>query len=182
MKRIITIGAVALFLVSCAPVLNTELMQEGERNVSLDALKANPDAYKGKLFILGGLIVETRLLEQGSQIEVLSVPVDSRGYLEESKGANGRFLAVYTRSKGLLDPLVFKKGREITVAGEFLEARKAKIDEMEYVYPVFEVRQIYLWEDQMQYYDPHLYYPYYSYPYSYGPPWWGPWPPPPGWW
>ncbi len=181
MKKTLTITAVILLLASCAPVLNKDLMREGRRNVSLDELRANPDAYKGKLFILGGLIVETRLSDKGSQVEVLSVSVDSRGYLEDSRGAGGRFLALYPQSRGLLDPLVFKKGREVTLAGEFLDTRKAKIDEMEYVYPVFDIKQVYLWEDQMQYYSTYPY-PAYPYPYWYGSPWWGPWPPPPGWW
>jgi outer membrane lipoprotein len=183
MKRSVAIGVACLLLFSCAPVLNRELMKEGARNASLEELKANPDAHKGRLYILGGLIVETRLTDKGAQIEVLSVPVDSRGYLKESQRADGRFLAIYPRSKGLLDPVVYKKGREVTLAGEFLETKKGKIDEMEYVYPVFEIKQIYLWEEQPQYYNVYPYYPYYYYPYPYWyNPYWGPWPPPPGWW
>ena len=182
MKRLIAIGVASLFLVSCAPVLSKELMREGQRNVSFAELRANPDAYKSKLYILGGLIVETRFTEQGSQIEVLAVPVDSYGYLKEHERSNGRFLAVYPKSKALLDPVVYKEGREVTLAGEFREIRKGKIDDMEYDYPVFEIRQIYLFEEQ-QYYNmyPYPYYPYYPYPYWYDP-YWGPWPPPPGWW
>ena len=181
MKRLIAIGLVSLLVASCAPVLDRQLMREGQRNVSFDELRSNPDAYKGKLFILGGLIVETRFAEQGSQIEVLAVPIDSSGYLKEYERSSGRFLAIYPKSKALLDPLVFKRGREVTLAGEFREIRKGKIDEMEYEYPVFEIRQIHLFEEQ-QYYNmyPYPYYPYYPYPYWY--PYWGPWPPPPGWW
>jgi outer membrane lipoprotein len=177
MKRIVAIGIVSLLLSSCAPVLDRQLMREGQRNVSFDELRSNPDAYRGKLFILGGLIVETRFTEQGSQLEVLSVPVDSSGYLKESERSNGRFLAVYPKSKALLDPIVYKKRREVTLAGEFREIRKGKIDEMEYEYPVFEIRQIYLFEEQ-QYYNMYPY-PYYPYPYWYNP-YWGPWPPPAG--
>jgi outer membrane lipoprotein len=183
MKRLTIIGVVSLFLVSCAPVLDRELMREGMRNASLDEFRVNPAAYKGKLYILGGLIVETRLTEQGSQIEVLSVPVDSYGYLEEHERSGGRFLAVYPKSKALLDPIVYTKGREVAIAGEFREIRKGKIDEMEYVYPVFEIRQIHLFEEKQHYYNRYPYpdYPYYPYPYWYNP-YWGPWPPPPGWW
>jgi outer membrane lipoprotein len=179
MKRIVAIGIVSLLLSSCAPVLDRQLMREGQRNVSFDELRSNPDAYRGKLFILGGLIVEARFTEQGSQLEVLSVPVDSSGYLKESERSNGRFLAVYPKSKALLDPIIYKKRREVTLAGEFREIRKGKIDEMEYEYPVFEIRQLYLFEEQ-QYYNMYPY-PYYPYPYWYNP-YWGPWPPPPGWW
>jgi outer membrane lipoprotein len=183
MKRVIAIGIVSLLLASCAPVLDRQLMREGQRDVSFDELRSNPDAYKGRLYILGGLIAETRFTEQGSQLEVLAVPVDSYGYLKERERSTGRFLAVLPKNKALLDPLVYKTGREVVLAGEFLEIRKGKIDEMAYEYPVFEIRQIHLFEEQ-QYYNnmyPYPYYPYYPYPYWYSP-YWGPWPPPPGWW
>lgn len=186
MKKITLLATVVLpvILFSCAPVLNRQLMKEGERNVSLGELRRNPEPNVGKLFVLGGIIVETRLTQNGSQIELLSVPVDSSGYLKESERTMGRCIIIYPRERGLLDPVVYKKGRTVTFAGTFLGNRKGKLDEMEYTYPAFEVRQIYLWEVQPDY---RMYpYPYYPYNYYPGPywynPWWGPWPPPPGWW
>ncbi len=177
--------AASLILFSCAPVLNRDLMKEGQRNASLDELRAHPEMYKGKLFILGGVIVDSRFTEEGSQIEVLSLPVDSYGYLKDSGKTMGRFLGIYPRDKGLLDPVVYKKGRNVTLAGVFVDARKGKVDDMEYVYPVFEVRQIYLWEET-SYYAPYYYPPYYPYSIYPGPywyhPYWGSWGPPPGWW
>ncbi len=177
--------SICLILFACAPVLNRDLMREGQRNPPLSALTANPDAFKEKLFILGGVIVETRFVQNGSQIEVLSLPVDGRGYPEEREHADGRFLAIYPREQGLLDPVIFKKGRDVTLAGQFLEARKSKIDDLEYLYPVFEIRQIHLWEEQDYAAYPYAYYPYRYYPdpFWYHPYWGpGPWPPPPGWW
>jgi outer membrane lipoprotein len=184
-KKIFLTAVSSLILFSCAPVLNRQLMYEGVRNVPFSQLREAPDAYRGKLFILGGLVVETRFTGKGSQIEALYVPVDSYGYLKETERSMGRFLAIYPREKGLLDPLVYKTGREITLAGEFLEIRKGKIDEMDYAYPVFEIKQIYLWEERKEYYYP--FYPYYyPYPYWWYDPWWRPYPgpygpPPPGW-
>jgi outer membrane lipoprotein len=163
MKRMFVILAVSMILAACAPVLNQELMREGIRNPSFNSLREEPDTYKGKIFIIGGLIVDTRLTEQGSQIEALYVPVDSYGNLIEGARIDGRFFATYSKEKGLLDPVVFRKGREITLAGEFVELKKGKIDEMEYDYPVFEIKQIHLWEEPTHYY---YYYPYY---YSYYP-------------
>jgi outer membrane lipoprotein len=188
MKRIFLISAVVLVLAACSPVLTRGVMKEGAREFSLNYLRETPEVFEGKLFILGGLIVETRFTEKGSQLEALQVPVDSFGYLERSAHSQGRFLALYPKSKGFLDPMVYMKGREVTLAGEFLETRKAKIDEMEYVYPVFEIKEIYLWEERRDYDWPAYpyYYPYYdpftyrspflydpwgwSYPYPYWPP------------
>jgi outer membrane lipoprotein len=189
MKRIVIIVIGSLMLYACTPVLNRELMQAGARNVPLSQVRENPDANKGKLFIFGGVIVETKITDAGSQIEVLSVPVSNLGYLSDREQYGGRFLALYPRTSGMLDPLVYKKGREITLAGTNIENRQGTIDEMEYVYPVFEIKQIYLWEEQRDYYVVPAYpYYYYSYPYPYGwydpwydPWWWGPYPPPRGW-
>lgn len=172
-------------LSACSPVLNRELMRDGARNVPLSQIRDNAEANQGKLFIFGGVIVDTKVTEKGSQIEGLYVPVSNLGYLRDREQYGGRFLALFPRTSGMLDPLIYKKGREVTLAGTFMENRKGKIDEMEYLYPVFEIKQIYLWEEQRDYYMMPAYYPYYySYPYPYGwydPWWWGPYPPPPGW-
>jgi outer membrane lipoprotein len=183
MKRILVIMIGALMLSACTPVLNRELMREGARNVPLSQMRENPDANQGKLFIFGGVIVDTRVTDKGSLIEAIYVPVSSLGYLRDLEQYGGRFLALFPRTSGMLDPLIYKKGREITLAGSFLENRKGKIDEMEYLYPVFEIKQIYLWDEQRGYYMMPAYPYYYSYPYPYGwyDPWWGPYPPPRGW-
>jgi outer membrane lipoprotein len=170
MKKICLIIIILLALSACSPVLNRELLNRGIREVPFSGLRETPDAYQGKLFILGGLIVESRFTEKGSQIEALAVPVDSLGYLQGVERSQGRFLAVNPRSQGLLDPLVYRKGREVTIAGTFIEARKGKIDEMDYVYPVFEIKEIYLWEERRDYYyEPAFYpmYPYYNSPFMY---------------
>jgi outer membrane lipoprotein len=175
-RNVILVVALSAAVVSCAPVLNRQLMDEGTREFDPSRLIESPDAFKGRLFIFGGVIVDTRLTEQGSQIELLFVPVNSYGYLAESANYRGRVIAIYPRSKGFLDPMIYKRGREITVAGNFLEVRRGKIDEMGYAYPVFEIRQIYLWEQYRNY--PYYYWPpsYYPYPYYYGAPYlYDPW-------
>jgi len=189
MKRILIILIGSLLLSACSPVLNRELMREGARNVPLSQIRENPDANQGKLFIFGGVIIETRVTDKGSLIEVLAVPVNAQGYLRDLEQYGGRFLALYPRTSGMLDPIIYKKGREITLAGSFMENRQGKIDEMEYTYPVFEIKQIYLWDEQRDYYLMPAYPYYYNYPYPYGgwygygydPFWWRAYPPPPGW-
>src|SRR5512134_1626013 len=138
MKKLGIAFASSLLLMACSPVLNRQLMQEGLRDVPLSAVRDTPDLYKGKLFILGGLIIETKHAERGSQIEALAIPVNGLGYLEDQvRARDGRFLAVYPKEQGFLEPLIYKKGRLVTLAGEFLELKKAKLDETEYTYPVF---------------------------------------------
>jgi len=194
MKRYrLTIIALILSLTvfSCAPVLRKDIMDAALRDVPLSDLKQNPEKYKGRLFVLGGIIVNTKVTGEGSLIEALYVPVDSRGYLKEIGISYGRFYALLAKESGLLDPMIFRREREITFAGEFLGIRQGKIDEMDYGYPFFQIKELYLWEERIicyvpsPYYDPYLFwwdYPYWWRGHPYGWRYHGLGPPPPYWW
>jgi outer membrane lipoprotein len=152
-------------------------MKQGIIAEDLSKIKQAPSTHTGQLYIIGGIIVKTTLEQEGSHIEAVFIPVDSRGYLKSFDPANGRFFAVY-RSTGMLDPLIYSEKREITLAGEFIEMRGGKIGEMGYSFPFFEIKEIYLWKEIRErdyyYYAPPPY-PYY-YPYYYRhrmyDPWW----------
>jgi len=161
-----------LLICSCSSVINKNYMRQGIFNASLSDIKTNPVLNKGKLYIMGGVIAKTTLTKEGSLIEAIYVPVNSRGYLKSLSATNGRFLAVY-KSDNILDPLIFREQKEITLAAEFIGTRSGKIDEMEYIYPLFEIKEIYLWQEKTEhdfyrsppypYYSPWYYrYPYYD--------------------
>ncbi len=174
MRKLITVILISLIVLSCAPVLRHDLMKRGFIEIRLEDIKKTPALSKGKLFILGGIIVNTKVTKEGSLIEAIYVTVDSRGYLKNISASNGRFLALY---KGFLDPLIFRQNREITLAGVFKGTRTGIIDEVSYTYPLFEIEEFYLWEEKRDYYYrrppfPHSYYPYWRYdPWRYDP-WW----------
>jgi outer membrane lipoprotein len=175
MPQILLLFILSLMFLSCSPVLNREYMREGSREVSFQLLRENPEAQKGRLFILGGVIVRTKFTAAGSQIEAMYVPVNGSGYFKESGRSEGRFLAVLPEDRTMLDPEVYSRGRRVTLAGEFVELQSGWIGEMEYVYPVFEIKQIYLWPMENPYYPaPYYYYDpwFYPYPYYYWDPWW----------
>lgn len=156
-------------------------MQQAEHFVPWADVERNPDGYRGKLFVLGGVIVSARLIETGSSIEAMYVPVDSNGYLLDSSNPGGRFNAFYPRAKGILDPALYRKGRTITIVAEFVELRQGKIDEMSYTFPLFEIVDVYLWQEPRviavaPY--PYPWYPWYPYPFG---PYYGPWYPPRPW-
>jgi starvation-inducible outer membrane lipoprotein len=85
--RHVAILVLALFsLVWCSiPVIRNDLLDQGIRDVSMTRLAENPQPCKGKVFILGGAIVSTRLTETGSLIEAVYIPADSAGYLNVLK-------------------------------------------------------------------------------------------------
>ena len=111
--------------------------------------------WRNQLFILGGTIVSTRYTEEGSLVEAIYVSVNSVGYLQPPSLLTRRFLAIYPIEKGVLDPVIYRKDKGITIAGIFLENRIGFIDGASYTYPTFTIEDIYLWEQRN----------YYSYPY-----------------
>ena len=177
MRRLrLTIVLLSFLFYTCAAVLSKDMFIQGTINEDLSELKNDPESNKGRLFIFGGIIVKTSATRDGSLIEAIFVPVNSRGYLRGQRESKGRFLALY-KSNEVLDPLIYKENREITLAGEFIEMRKGLIEEMEYSYPFFEIKEIYLWEeikerDYYYYYFPPPYYPPWYFRHRIYDPWW----------
>jgi outer membrane lipoprotein len=157
---ILLLAGISLF--GCAPVIRNDLMETGMRNVPLLEVRQNPDLYKGKLFILGGIIAGTTVTPEGSLIDALYVFVDPQGYLTGNEG--GRYLAIFPKENGVLDPMIYHKGRRITIAAEFVRMHRGKSDE-EFAYPLFEIKQIHLWEEGVNYYPQGPYW-------RYNPHWW----------
>ena len=178
MKKSIFLILLPIIFFGCSTVINKDLMKSASINVPFSEMQKNADPYKGKLYLLGGLIVSTKFTEEGSVIEAAYFPANNRGNLEKSKPSNVRFLATLSRGKGILDPVLYKRGREITIAGEFTGTKTEDIEKMSYTYPVFDIKEIYLWEEKTEvvpYYGMSAYgYPYYPYMWDrYGP--WSPW-------
>ncbi|HET6514856.1 MAG TPA: Slp family lipoprotein [Thermodesulfovibrionales bacterium] len=177
---IIIVFVLSASLLSCAPVLRKDLMESAIRDFSMNELRKNPGPYQGKLFVFGGIIAQTKITSEGSLIEALSVRVDPRGYLKGFGPSDGRFLALYPKEQGFLDPLIYSQGREVTLAAEFIGTREGTIDEAAYLFPFFAIKDLYLWAQWYSYpWPPYYYYapyyPYYGdpfYRYPYYPYWW----------
>ena len=162
-------------LLSCASVIRQDLVGNAVYNFPLTDVIENPDFYKGKTLMFGGVIAKTKLTKEGSLIEALYVPVDSNGYHKVISNSAGRFLAFFPGNKKLLDPMIFQEKREVTIAGEYVGTRKGKIDEIEYVYPLFKIIELYLWEEEREdyyRYPRHRLHMGYPWHYGYGL-WWG---------
>ena len=151
----------------CAPI-SKELRAQADRTLTFQQVFQNPEAYKGKIVIWGGEIIETINQKDGTTfIVVLQRPLD---WMQEPKieRSGGRFIILV---EGYVDPYVFKRGRRITVAGEILGRKVMRLGELEYPYPLLRSKQLYLWGEHYYYPYPYPYYPWRYYGY-YGP-WWG---------
>jgi outer membrane lipoprotein len=150
MKKVFACFLFIIILFSCAPVLREEFMRKADFEVRFSEIMEDPGLFKGRLYILGGIIAGTTATKTGSVIEALYVPVNIRGYLKSYRSSNIRFLAKFPGR--FLDPLIYREGREITLAGEFVSTQKGRIDEMDYTYPLFNIKELYLWAERKEYY------------------------------
>ena len=158
-------------------VIPESLDQKIDRTVTFADLKQNPEKYKGKTVALGGLVLRAKHLKEGTQIEVLQIPLsrsDRPDYTTEA--SEGRFLLLDPEHH---DPAVLQNHR-ITVVGEVIGQRVQTIDEFEYAFPYVSARFIFIWSQPARYYPYPYTPPYYYYPdpYWYQPYWYYPYPPP----
>lgn len=104
----------------------------------------------------------------GTVMEVLYRGLDSSGRPIDDQGSAGRFLV---HSPRFLDPLVFRKDRDVTVTGTLAPAETRPIDGYSYRYAVVNADTIYLWPPRPVLVPA----PYWNDPwYPWGCPWWGP--------
>jgi outer membrane lipoprotein len=151
--------------VSCAHVISKESLTGATSDVQFASILKNTEAHLNNTFVFGGIISETTLTGDGSEIEVVQTPLDRFGAIIDRDISEGRFIVKASKK---LDPLIYKEGREITIAGRLTGSRKKMLGDVEYKYPVFESKEIYLWRED-RYYAPYLYYsdPYYYDPFFY---------------
>lgn len=132
-------------LLGCAHVVSKELRERVDKDVNTESLLKDPDSYKGKFVILGGIIVSSRNTDEGTYLEVLERPLDSLERPEATDKSRGRFIILY---EGYLDSAVWSKGREVTVAGEVMGKMVRPLGEMEYPYLLVKSKKLYLLEQR----------------------------------
>lgn len=142
MKNIVCVIGIALLLQGCTYAISPEISHKADKTISFDRLQADPDEYKGKLLILGGIIAQTTAIKQGTLIEIEQKRLDYWGKPERMKRTGGRFLAFYP---GYLDPLVYSPGRDITIAGEVQGISSPALGDKQYDYPVILTKEMKLW-------------------------------------
>ncbi len=152
-----------ILLQGCFPI-SKQLRTQADKTLTFQQVFQNPDAYKGKIVIWGGEVVETINQKDGTTlILVVQRPLDWTQE-PEFRRSEGRFIILV---EGYIDSYVFRRGRRITVAGEIQGKKVMPLGELEYPYPLLLSKQIYLWGEY--YYYPYPYYGYYPHWYPY---WW----------
>ncbi len=153
------LGTALVALSGCASHAVSKALREQAQPVMLAQVTANPGAFTGTVVIWGGRVIRTVNNTNGGSIYVLNLPLRD-GEQPVGRGVStGRFIA---RSKGFIDPEVFRSGVLVTVAGRITGVETEPLQKLQYPYPVVDIEELHLWYGSPYYY----YYPYWG-------PYWG---------
>lgn len=174
-----TLGLLSALLIlpGCitSELVTKEMALQVARDIPFEALKAEPGKFTGRVVVLGGKVLAAKRLKEGTQIEVLQLPLDDVDapilMLPQSKG---RFLAY---QEAFLDPATIPEGTAISMIADVTGHKTQPLDETDYTYPTLKIRALKVWPEQRYRPWAGLYYPYlYRYPYHpFYPAWWDPW-------
>jgi len=167
-KLIGLVATVAVVLVGCAGVPDS-VQGPADPAITLATVRGNDAVINGQLVRWGGLVAKVQNKDNQSWIEIVEQPLNSSGRPSGNNVTGGRFIAVFG---GLLDPLIFQTGREITVVGSLQPGVEGKINDQPYKFPMLSGSGYHLWEPRAEryhddlilqggYWSPFWYRPYY---------------------
>ncbi|HEX2056455.1 MAG TPA: Slp family lipoprotein [Nitrospiraceae bacterium] len=165
---LLLIGLIGTTGCSRYDVIPDQLEGRVKKDVSFSQIEQSPSSYKGQLVVVGGEVLSTKRLEDGTQIEVLQLPLteDYIPITEDRTKSEGRFYA-YDGGKEILDPAVLPKGTPVTLVGEVTGVTMGKIDEGEQPYPTLLIKDLTKWDKsdvrRWAYTPPYPYYGHYWY-------------------
>lgn len=154
-------------LVSSGCALTDNQLESGLPRIAYAQLESSPDTYKGQTVTFGGKVLGAKRLKEGTRVEILQLPLDSSlKPTRDLRKSQGRFIAM---RKEFLDPATIPAGTFITVTGEAAGSVTLPLDEMDYLYPVVEIKSLRVWPADEE--GPSRLRPY---PYIIPGPYWGP--------
>jgi len=147
--------AISLFIGGCAAQAPAFVREAVPNSPALTQVIAETAAHSGRKVRWGGNIEQSENLAQEAWLEIVERPLDSSGRPRDSDQSGGRFIA---KVAGFFDPVIYARGRDITVTGVVDGDASRKIGGFDYRYIVVKVEAVYLWSPLIpittMYYDP----------------------------
>ncbi len=174
--------SICLLLLSACSNLPTAIENPPLYDISYSEATRNIAHFKNAPVRWGGVIIDVENEQNFSLVQVLYYPLGSYGRPKLDKPNEGRFLF---KSNDFLDPAVYKKDTEITVAGTLNGDIERKVGNKTLRLPLILSTVIHLWPAYVYapggyyggyggfgysypYYLGYPYYGYYGYPYYWG--------------
>ena len=134
-------------ILSCAHGLSRDAKSLVDYDGSALEVQQAPDQVMGRVVLWGGRIIETRVLEDRTDVIVLQQPLEFDDSPRPSDEYYGRFII---RSPRLLDPAVFKQDLLVSVVGTLKNVEVSNVGEREYIYPVIEPEEVKVWKPKQE--------------------------------
>jgi len=145
MKYFIVLLGISLFLQSCTYAISPAYLEKSDKAFSFEKLQDEPASAQGKLLILGGTIVQTSILKEGTLLEVTQKALDYWGKPIRTNRTGGIFFILHP---GFLNTMLAVPGVDITVAGEVLGNGSSVLDNIQYNHSVLLSKELKLWEQE----------------------------------
>lgn len=150
MRRVASLISLCLYMLlwsGCAPsdVVPGSLEPQIDKSLTFDQIVASPDSYRGRTVVVGGEVLKARRLKEGTQIEILQLPLDGdQRPVSQRSESQGRLLAIDPQST---DPATLPDGTPVTIVAEVTGAITDRVDEAEYRYPTTAIKHLYVWKE-----------------------------------
>lgn len=129
-------------------VVPETLQSQIDPQVTFQEIIQQPEAFQGKLVVLGGEVLHAKRTSEATQLEILQLPLDDSQRPSLTKtDSQGRFLAF---ERTFLDPATFPPGTRVTVVGEVTGGKTAQLDEMAYHYPTLTIKHLQVWNKEAE--------------------------------
>ncbi|MCK4834949.1 MAG: Slp family lipoprotein [Gammaproteobacteria bacterium] len=142
-SRLLFIIVISL-LAGCASKPSFDTRQV-DPSLTPQSVLAELELTRDKTALWGGTILDTRNLEDSTQIEILAYPLNSSYRpLLDSKPL-GRFII---KHPGYLEPATYGPGRLLSVLGKVAGSQTGNVGESTYTYAVIHSQQLHLWSPE----------------------------------
>jgi outer membrane lipoprotein len=142
MRQILIIFSL-LFMAGCTTIISEQSRKLVDTDEAFKVIKQSPEAYVGKHIMVGGRIANVRNSSEGARLEIVQFDLGLSGYPEDTFLSYGRFLAT---NSSFMDPMIYRKGMNITLVGEIKGKTTLRLDDIDYTYPVLTMREWHLWQ------------------------------------
>lgn len=130
-----------VLLNACASAPLFELNNVNTAITPNDAV-AKLDILRGSRVLWGGVIVSSKNLEKGTQLEILAYPLSNQHRPRLEREPLGRFII---EQGSYLETIDYAPGRELSLIGTLTGTKEVKIDAASTLFPAIASEQIHLW-------------------------------------
>lgn len=140
--------ALLIGIAGCAYPISYELRAKAQRDLTYPTVARDPDFYKGKTVIWGGIVMVYRSQPNQTVLTVLETPLDCWGIPQDEVSGRGRFIA---RVPQYLSEEIVSAKKKVTLAGTIVSEETRSLDDLQVRYPVLQVKEFHFFPEPYYY-------------------------------